>query len=145
MAFKRSWVRIPLSPYFRRSCKLRKTQCFQRFAGLLFLRFPVQRTTPCTASIDAGDADPLSILHISLLSKKETHKRLFFSLYPHTNHRNRYPVITAVRVNGTEILIKALFETSYPFFFKMPIPVILAEAPTGVMLPPSVAPVSRPK
>ena len=65
--------------------------------------------------------------------------------YAHTNHRKIYPAVTAVSVNGTDILVKSLVFTSYPFFLSIPIPVILADAPIGVRFPPSVAPQRRPK
>ena len=158
----------PTISIFQEVLQTQENPVFSTVCRTFILRFPIPGIASYNASFAAGNTDPLSIPHISLLpaatfaadsrltgvlrdailcllSKKETRKRLFVSLYPHTNHRNRYPAITAVRVNGTEILIKALFGTSYPFFFKMPIPVILAEAPTGVIFPPSVAPVSRPK
>ncbi len=51
----------------------------------------------------------------------------------------------AARVKGTPMRIKSLFFTSCPSLRKMPMPVILADAPMGVRLPPRVAPESRPK
>ena len=40
---------------------------------------------------------------------------------------------------------KSLEETLYPSLFKMPIAAIFALAPTGVKLPPRVAPINNPK
>lgn len=48
-------------------------------------------------------------------------------------------------VKGMPILKKSALATSCPSFLRMPMAVMLAEAPMGVMLPPSVAPESRPK
>ncbi len=53
--------------------------------------------------------------------------------------------MTAVRVKGTPIFMKSPKEVECPSFFRMPTAVMLALAPIGVMLPPSVAPVRRPK
>ena len=52
---------------------------------------------------------------------------------------------TADRVKGIPIRTKSRVLTSYPSFRRMPMPAMLAEAPMGVQLPPSVAPDSRPK
>ena len=46
----------------------------------------------------------------------------------------------AERVNGIPILKKSEFWTSQPSLRRMPMAVMLAEAPMGVMLPPRVAP-----
>ena len=51
----------------------------------------------------------------------------------------------ADRVKGMPILKKSPLETSWPSLRRMPMPVMLAEAPMGVQLPPRVAPDSRPK
>ncbi len=51
----------------------------------------------------------------------------------------------ADRVKGMPILKKSEFLTSLPSRRRMPMAVMLAEAPMGVMLPPRVAPERRPK
>ena len=48
-------------------------------------------------------------------------------------------------VKGIPILKKSVFLTVYPSLRRIPIPVIFADAPIGVQLPPSVAPESNPK
>ena len=57
----------------------------------------------------------------------------------------RYPVVTATSVKGTPILQKSPKDTWYPSFFSIPVAATFADAPTGVRLPPSVAPLSNPK
>ena len=51
----------------------------------------------------------------------------------------------AARVKGMPILKKSELLTSWPLRRRMPMPVMLAEAPMGVQLPPRVAPDSKPK
>ena len=51
----------------------------------------------------------------------------------------------AAKVKGMPILKKSEFLTVYPSFLSIPIPVMLADAPIGVQLPPRVAPERSPK
>ena len=67
-----------------------------------------------------------------------------FGSYLQTNQMKRYPTVPAVRVKGTPIFMKSPKEVECPSFFRMPTAVMLALAPIGVMLPPRVAPESRP-
>ena len=60
------------------------------------------------------------------------------------NQTNREAVITATRVNGNPILINCLNLRTCPSFFKIPDATILAEAPIGVILPPTLAPINKP-
>ena len=53
--------------------------------------------------------------------------------------------IIAANVNGIPILKKSEFLTVYPSLRRIPIPVIFADAPIGVQLPPRVAPERSPK
>jgi len=55
-----------------------------------------------------------------------------------------YPETTAVSVKGMLIFMKSQLLGSKPFLRRMPSAVMLAEAPMGVRLPPSVAPHRRP-
>ena len=48
-------------------------------------------------------------------------------------------------MNGTPIDINSLAETSKPSLRRIPPAAMFADAPTGVILPPSVAPANRPK
>ena len=64
--------------------------------------------------------------------------------YAQISQMTMAPERAAMRVNGMPMRMKSLVETLYPSFCRMPIPAMLAEAPIGVMLPPSVAPISRP-
>lgn len=53
--------------------------------------------------------------------------------------------ITAMRVKGMEIFIQWIKETGYPSFFNNPVPTMFADAPIGVIFPPRLAPISKPK
>ena len=61
------------------------------------------------------------------------------------NQTSTYPTKTADSVKGTLIFINSLFETVYPFSRSIPNEAMFAEAPIGVMFPPSVAPLKSPK
>ena len=65
--------------------------------------------------------------------------------YAQINQITSAPDTAAISVKGTPILRKSFVETLYPSFCKIPMPAILADAPIGVMLPPRVAPMSKPK
>lgn len=62
-----------------------------------------------------------------------------------TSQMYAYPAVTAVSVKGTPIRMKSRKLTSQPCFFRSPTDAILADAPIGVRLPPSVAPQRSPK
>ena len=62
-----------------------------------------------------------------------------------TSQQNRYPVLTATSVKGMPMRMKSPVLTSYPSLRRMPMAAMFADAPMGVRLPPSVAPVSKPK
>ena len=58
---------------------------------------------------------------------------------------NRYAALTAARVKGSPIETNFPKMTGYPSFFRIPQATILADAPIGVIFPPRLAPISRPK
>ena len=64
--------------------------------------------------------------------------------YAQISQMTMAPERAAMSVKGMPMRMKSLVETLYPSFCRMPIPAMLAEAPMGVILPPSVAPMSRP-
>src|SRR3989338_1210795 len=70
---------------------------------------------------------------------------LVFTHLLQTNHTNRYAAATATKVKGNPIFAKSLNITSQPSFLSRPQATILAEAPMGVIFPPRLVPISKPK
>ena len=64
---------------------------------------------------------------------------------PKNSQMKMYAGMMAASVKGIPMRKKSLFLTSYPSFRRIPMPVILADAPMGVQLPPRVAPERSPK
>ena len=69
----------------------------------------------------------------------------FFIFYFQTSHMNAYAAATAAKVKGRPIRVNSINLTGCPSFLSRPLATILADAPIGVIFPPRLVPMSRPK
>ena len=65
-------------------------------------------------------------------------------IYFQNTQMNSAPAATAKSVKGRPTFMKSENPMSYPCFYSNPTPTIFADAPIGVMLPPTVVPIMVP-